>query len=104
MSIFVDFFSTLSKEKNKTNGGANFAWIIVSRLAEFDKNLDIVLLCPSWYKSDENCDTKLQEFKNVRWVSVSSVCDYDFPCDGILFYPLIHRLNDFKDIILIKKI
>lgn len=103
MNIYIDYFSTPSKEKNKTNGGANFSRIIIKRLAEYSKDIVINVLCPLWYRPSEVTEPELFEYKNIRWLNISRICDFEFPNSGVLFYPLIHEIRDFEDVIKIKK-
>ncbi|WP_027209065.1 glycosyltransferase [Butyrivibrio hungatei] len=101
--IYIVFFSTPYKEKNKTDGGANFARRIIRRMAEYDKKQKFTVLYPDWYEISNTSEPVLCKYINIVWVKVSSILDYDFKRGDILFYPLIYKVRDFKEIVLLKK-
>lgn len=104
MKIYVDFFSALPTKKQKYHGGGNYTRQILSILTEnYQKDAQILLICPQDYIPEREIDKQITEAPNVVLLRTTAFSDLiDFESNAVLFCPIVASVKYFRIINKIK--
>ena len=105
MKLYVDFFRVIPPSpRQKFHGGGNYARNIIFDIIQNNYDIDIIILCPMSYNPTKENEPVFYNNRKIIWERIqqlSQFCNYDG--ESILWSPILHKLEDFKTLIAIKK-